>query len=104
MREIDIDQIATALESGAALIDVREADEYAEGHVPGAVNLPKDLLPSRLDELDRTAPVHVICASGNRSSAMTEVLTAKGFDAVNVRGGTSAWIESGRPVETRGAR
>ncbi len=104
MREIDIDQTASALEGGGTLIDVREAEEYAEGHVPGAVNLPMGVLTSRLDELDRDAPVHVICASGNRSSAMVDVLSAQGFDAVNVRGGTQAWIGSGRPVETGSTR
>ncbi len=104
MREIDIDQVAVALEGGAAVIDVRETEEYAEGHLPGARNLPMGVLTSRLEELDRTAPVHVICASGNRSSAMTDVLVAQGFDAVNVQGGTKAWIESGRPVETGAGR
>lgn len=104
MREIDIDQTAAALEGGAVLIDVRETDEFAEGHVPGAANFPMGVLTSRLEKLDRTSPVHVICASGNRSAAMTDMLTAEGFDAVNVRGGTSAWIKSGRPVETGGAR
>lgn len=98
MREIDIDQTAAALETGAAVIDVRETDEYVEGHVPGALNIPMGQLPSRLDELDRDAPVHVICASGNRSSAMVDVLVAQGFYAVNVLGGTSAWVSSGRPV------
>lgn len=100
MREIDIDQTAAALEDGGALIDVRKTEEYAEGHVPGARNLPMGVLTSRLDELDRTAPVHVICASGNRSAAMVDLLTAQGFVAVNVRGGTQAWISSGRSVET----
>ncbi len=104
MREIDIDQVATALEDGAAVIDVRETEEYTEGHVPGARNLPMGVLTSRLEELDRTAPVHVICASGNRSSAMADVLVAQGFDAVNVKGGTKAWIQSGRPVETGAGR
>lgn len=98
MREIDIAQTAAALETGAVVIDVRETGEYAEGHVPGAVNIPMGHLPSRLDELDLDAPVHVICASGNRSSAMVDVLAAQGFDAVNVLGGTSAWVSSGRPV------
>lgn len=104
MREIDIDQTAAALEDGGALIDVRETEEYAEGHVPGARNLPMGVLTSRLDELDRSAPVHVICASGNRSAAMVDVLTAQGLDAVNVRGGTQAWISSGRSVETGAGR
>ncbi len=104
MREIDIDQVAAALESGAALIDVREPDEYVEGHVPGALNVPMSVLGSRIDELDRSEPVHVICASGNRSSAMADLLVAQGFDAVNVRGGTGAWIKAGRPVQTGATR
>ena len=100
MREIDIDRLAELVEDGTAVIDVRETDEYAEGHVPGAINLPMGQLTSRLEELDRTSSVPVICASGNRSAAMTDVLLAQGFDALNVRGGTSAWIRSGRPLET----
>lgn len=104
MREVDIDQTASALEGGGTLIDVRETEEYVEAHVPGALNLPMGALTSRLDELDRSAPVHVVCASGNRSSAMVDVLTAHGFDAVNVRGGTRAWISSGRPVDTGATR
>ncbi len=67
--------------------------------MPGAVLLPMDQLASRLGEIDRAARVHVICASGNRSRAMTDVLVAAGFDAPSVVGGTQAWIESGRAVE-----
>ena len=99
MREITIDQAAAAMAGGGAIVDVREPAEYREGHIPGAVNIPMGQLTSRLTELDRQQPVYVVCASGNRSSAMTEVLTAAGFDAINVAGGTSAWIRSGRPVE-----
>ncbi|MDO9494692.1 MAG: rhodanese-like domain-containing protein [Nocardioides sp.] len=98
MREIDIDQIASALQDDACVVDVREIGEYVAGHVPGAVNIPMGRLMSRLDELDRGAPVYLICASGNRSGAMADVLVAQGFDAVNVVGGTGAWVRSGRPV------
>ena len=100
MREIDVDQLDTVLRDGGVLIDVREAGEYADGHVPGAVLIPMGQLTSRLDELDRQAPVHLICASGNRSGAMADVLAARRFDAVNVLGGTAAWIRSGRAVES----
>lgn len=99
MREIDTDELAAAIDGGAVVVDVRETGEYAVGHVPGALNMPMGQLSGRLDELDRSAVVHVICASGNRSAAMTDVLLAQGFDAVNVAGGTGAWIRSGRPVE-----
>lgn len=98
VREITTDQVAAALEAGACVVDVRESDEYAAGHVPGALSIPMGRLPSRLGELDRSSPVHLICASGNRSSAMVDVLVAQGFDAVNVIGGTGAWVRSGRPV------
>lgn len=99
MREIAIDQAAAVFDRGAAVIDVREPAEYRAGHLPGAVNIPMGQLTSRLGEIERNRTVYVVCASGNRSSAMTDVLTAAGFDATNVAGGTSAWIRSGRPVE-----
>ena len=99
MCDIDVDQLEVVLEEGGVLVDVREPAEYVEGHVPGARLIPMSQLTSRLEELDRKARVHLICASGNHSGAMTDVLIARRFRAVNVLGGTKAWIESGRPVE-----
>ena len=55
------------VQPNGTLVDVREAREYADGHVPGAVLMPMGQLASRLAELDRAKPVFVICASGNRS-------------------------------------
>ena len=99
MQQVDIEQMASAIEREATVVDVREPEEYGEGHIPGAVNIPMGQLPVRFGDLDRDEPVYVVCATGHRSSAMTEVLTAAGFNAINVSGGTSAWIRSGRPVE-----
>ncbi|GAA3525508.1 hypothetical protein AFL01nite_13520 [Aeromicrobium flavum] len=98
--EISIDVLATATERHATVIDVRQPSEYAEGHVPGAALIPMGMLPSRFGDIDATRPVYVVCASGNRSSAMTDLLVSQGFDAYSVVGGTSAWVRSGRPVET----
>ena len=95
--EISLEAYAAERETGVT-IDVRERAEYAQAHVPGAVLVPMGQLASRLDEIDRSARVHVICASGNRSKAMTDLLVASGFDAVSVAGGTQGWIESGRSV------
>lgn len=99
MRETDVTQLEASLRDGAVLVDVREPAEYAEAHVPGAVLIPMGQLSGRMGELDRSSPVLVICASGNRSSAMCDLLAAAGFDAVNVAGGTAAWARSGRAVE-----
>ena len=96
--EISLEVYAAQRETGVT-IDVRERDEYMQGHVPGAILVPMGQLASRLHELDRTARIHVICASGNRSRAITDLLVAAGVDAVSVAGGTAAWIESGRAVE-----
>ncbi len=96
--EIDIEELAAARPSGL-LVDVREPDEYAQGHVPGAVLMPMGQLADRVDEIGKTSPVFVICASGNRSSAMTDLLLSAGINAVSVAGGTSAWERSGRPLE-----
>ena len=96
--EIDVDQLAVGRAVGVVL-DVRERAEFVEGHVPGAVLVPMGQLPARMGDLDRDRNIYVICASGNRSSAMTDLLRDAGFEAVSVAGGTNAWVESGRPVE-----
>ena len=96
--EIDIEEFAARRQDGV-LVDVREPDEYAGGHVPGAVLIPMSQLANRVSEIDQASPVFVICASGNRSSAMTDLLLSAGINAVSVAGGTSAWERSGRPLE-----
>ena len=67
-------------------------------HLPGAVLIPMGQLPGRTAELDRGAPVYVVCASGNRSATMTGFLRNAGFEAYSVAGGTGGWARSGRPV------
>jgi rhodanese-related sulfurtransferase len=96
--EVDVAQLAAALNQGAVVVDVRERGEYAQVHVPGAVLIPMGQLTARMSELDKTAPVYVVCATGNRSSAMTDLLRAAGFEAYSVSGDTQAWVASGRAV------
>ncbi|MEW2500071.1 rhodanese-like domain-containing protein [Amycolatopsis sp. CA-161197] len=93
---------------GVALLDVREDDEWAAGHAPGAVHIPLGELPARVDELSELPddqPVYVICRSGGRSARATAWLNASGWDAVNVAGGMGSWAREGRPMvsETAGA-
>ena len=98
--EIDVDELEQRLAEGAALVDVREPDEFDEVRVPGALPLPLAEVPSRVDEIPNDATVYMICAKGGRSLAAAEFLRARGVDAVNVFGGTEAWIVGGFPVET----
>ncbi|MEV7282329.1 rhodanese-like domain-containing protein [Streptomyces sp. NPDC093111] len=98
MREVDLDVFAAELAQGAFTIDVREPDEYAAGHVPGARTAPLSELGAHLAALPADRPVYVICASGNRSAWAAEHLEAAGFHAVSVAGGTSGWVRAGRPV------
>jgi rhodanese-related sulfurtransferase len=94
--EIDIDELDRRREQGAPVIDVREPDEYQNGHVPGATLIPLSTVPDRLGDVP--PDVLVICQSGGRSLRAAEFLNANGVAATNVAGGTKAWIESGRPV------
>ena len=100
MSTATIPQLAAALADGAAVIDVRELGEYVTGHVTGAQFVPMSQLSSRVHELDRTRPLYVICASGNRSRAVADYLVRVGFDARTVEGGTSAWARAGHRVIT----
>ncbi|WP_296194537.1 rhodanese-like domain-containing protein [uncultured Microbacterium sp.] len=96
MKTITVNDLASA--GDKPLIDVREADEYAAGHIPGAINVPLSTLGENLDKLP-TEAFDVVCQLGGRSARAVEALEAQGFDATNVEGGTSAWVESGHPLE-----
>lgn len=98
--EIDVSQLAVALDTGALLFDVRESDEYAAARIPGARLISMATVPDRLAEFHDQGVVNIVCASGARSARVVEFLRAEGVDAVNVAGGTMAWIESGREHES----
>ena len=102
MKQVNAADLTTSLTTDDILIDVREPDEFVQAHVPGARLVPLSRIGASLGELPRETRVYVVCASGNRSAAMTEMLLARGFEAANVVGGTNAWIRAGRPV-ARGA-
>ena len=94
--EVTIEELESALQSGATLIDVREPDEYVAGHVAGAVLVPLASVPASLGQFSTDSTNYVICKSGARSYRACEFLVGQGLDAVNVEGGTMAWIISGR--------
>lgn len=100
--DVDVDGLKQALADGASLIDVRTPAEFAEGHVPGAVNVPLQELSASHEGVakhDKSKPLYVVCRSGGRSSRASDQLAKEGFTTVNITGGTLAWIAKGYPVE-----
>lgn len=98
--QINIAEAARRHAAGTPVIDVREPDEYAEGHVPGAPLIPLGTLEDRVGEVPSEGEVLVICKLGGRSNKAAEFLRSQGVDAVNIAGGTMAWIEAGERVVT----
>lgn len=74
-----------------AILDVREVDEFANGHIPEAMNLPLSELGARFEELDKDQNYYVICHSGARSANASNFLSQQGYQVTNVLGGMSAW-------------
>lgn len=103
VREIDVNALQDALDAGQVpvLVDVRSAEEYAEGHVPGTTLLPLPELQQRWQELlpyRDQGEVFLICRSGARSMSAAQALLSVGFRPVNVTGGTMAWANAGKPI------
>lgn len=77
------------------VLDVREPDEFEEGHIAGATLLPLGQLPRRMAEVPRNRPVVCVCAVGGRSARATDYLRQHGVQALNLRGGMRAWTMAG---------
>lgn len=101
-QECSVAQLGEALASGTppTLVDVREYPEYAAGRIRGSRLIPLGDLERRASELDRGAPVYLVCRTGRRSALAGETLRRLGFREVwNVRGGMTEWQGAGYPVE-----
>lgn len=95
---VPVQEAYRMVRDGALLLDVREADEYAAEHAPGAELLPLRQLPIRHADLPRGRRVLAICANGNRSVTAAETLSRLGYEVANVVGGMAAWRAAGLPV------
>jgi hydroxyacylglutathione hydrolase len=100
---LDPDDLAGRLDEGdgTVLLDVRDADEYEAGHIPGSVHIPYGELADRLAELPRDRVIATICSGGKRSGLAASILQREGFDRVVhvAHGGVGTWRERGHPVE-----
>src|SRR5579885_153207 len=94
IRQIDAEQARKLLEQGAIIIDVRESEEWRQGHIPQATFIPRGFLELRVEEKipDRKAPVIVQCASGTRSLLAARTLAEMGYENLyNLTGGFNGW-------------
>jgi len=98
------DEMLRMIDAGTApmILDVRTAEEFAEGHVPGAINISHDELADRLAEIEaaKEAGVIVYCRSGRRAGIAEELLLGEGYANVqHLEGDMLAWLEANQPVE-----
>lgn len=111
IREIDTDLLLDLQSTGAPVIDVREPAEFAAGHVPGAVNIPRGVLEFEVDGhpavncqrdpalAHRNRPVVLYCRSGGRSALAAEALQRLGFsEPLTLAGGFNGWAAAERDV------
>ena len=98
---VSVADAAVLRDDGAIIVDVREPDEWAAGHIPGAILIPLGELPSRLGDVPPNRPIVVVCRSGNRSAQGRDILIGAGFPAVtSLDGGMNDWEVAGLPIET----
>src|SRR5204862_94886 len=102
IEEADASGAQKLLEDGAVLVDVRERDEWEQGRIPGAVHVPRGNLESRIEQAapDRSRPVVLYCAAGNRSAFAAKTLAELGYHRpVSLAGGYTDWQRNGLPTD-----
>ena len=98
VKEISVQDLA-ALGGAARIVDVREPDEWAQGHIAHATLVPLATVPGNVEQFDG-APTYIVCRSGARSGRACQFLSDQGHDVVNVAGGMLAWTAAGFDVAT----
>lgn len=79
------------------ILDVREPHEWAAGHIEGALHIPMDQVPTKVDDLKGSRYI-TVCRSGSRSDSVMRFLKSKGIEAENLDGGLKAWAKRDLPL------
>jgi len=96
-------RINALLQSGeAVVIDIRRDYEYEAGHVPGSRHIEINDVSANADSIPRDRTIVFYCRSGNRSGMPAEAFRQAGYEAYNMEGGLTAWVEAGLPLEPEG--
>lgn len=102
IESVTADEFENALYDGhVQLLDVRSAEEYAQGHIANAENIDvqqPDFIDKAQAKLNHANPVYVYCRSGKRSMMAAQKLVKAGFKVVNLRDGIVGWEDAGKPV------
>lgn len=99
--EVDVAAASALQGNGAFMLDVREPDEWAAGHIDGATLIPLGELEARVAEVPTDRQVVVVCRSGNRSATGRDILLGAGHpSATSMAGGMNAWAAAGNEVVT----
>ncbi len=100
----DVKEFAELItDSNVVILDVRKADEFAEGHIKGAILIDQfqsDFVEQAQAKLPKEKTIAVYCRSGRRSANAADKLADVGYKCVNLKGGIIAWKEAGMPVIT----
>ena len=102
-KTISVSDARAMMESSSNLlvVDVRTPQEYMQGHLKGAINIPLSDLSLRMGELEKDRPILVYCQTGYRSAQASSILVKAGFVKIyNLEGGIMAWVSSGYPTVT----
>jgi rhodanese-related sulfurtransferase/glyoxylase-like metal-dependent hydrolase (beta-lactamase superfamily II) len=103
VEQIDPDDLARRLDDGEEItvLDVRNAGEFADGHIPGSLHIPYGELADRLGEVPDSHPIAAVCSGGKRSGLAASILQREGYEQViHVgKGGVGTWRRAGHPVE-----
>jgi rhodanese-related sulfurtransferase len=93
-----VDGVPDPVPEHLVVLDVREDDEWAAGHIEGSVHIPLMQLANRFAEVPATGQTLVVCRVGSRSAQAAAYLLQQGVDAVNLAGGLAAWASARRPL------
>ncbi len=103
IKEVSLEQAQEVCEQADVIIDVREPAEYAVGHLPNAINIPRGVLEFKLgevvDDCNANSNIVLYCKTSGRSALATQSLMKLGYNNVHsILGGFDAWVEAGKPV------
>jgi rhodanese-related sulfurtransferase len=101
--ELEPERVKEMLDGGEIeLVDVREQYEWDAGRIAGATHIELERLAGRAEELPRDRPIVFQCRLGARSAMAAEAFRASGWEAYNMTGGITAWVDRGLPIEPQG--